>query len=93
MQTILSDDTVCLVCGTPLHLHKHHVYGGRGRRELSERYGCWCYLCAYHHNMSSHGIHYDPALDLRVKAECQRRWEKRFGSREDFIRTFGKSYL
>lgn len=93
MQSILSDDTVCLVCGTPLNLHKHHVYGGIGRRNLSEQYGCWCYLCAAHHNMSKHGIHYNVDLDLMVKAECQRRWEDRFGSRDKFIEIFGKSYI
>jgi len=35
MQSILSRFRCCYVCGTTLNLHKHHIYGGNGRRERS----------------------------------------------------------
>lgn len=92
MESIISNEKVCFVCNTPFNLHRHHIFGGIGRRNLSEQYGCWIYLCGYHHNLSRRGIHSDHELDKSVKALCQQAWEQRFGTTEDFIRTFGKSY-
>ena len=59
----------------------------------SEKYGCWCYLCARHHNMSDVGVHFNRKLDLKLKRHTQRLWEERYGDRNDFIRTFGKSWI
>lgn len=91
--SIICNEKICFVCNTPYNLHRHHIYGGIGRRSLSEKYGCWIYLCAYHHNMSRFGIHTDKTLDRSIKALCQEAWEKKYGgTTEDFIRIFGKSY-
>ena len=92
MESILSNERECFRCGTTLNLEKHHVYGGRGRRDISEKYGCWVYLCMNHHTGDS-GIHREKEFDDAMKRRCQRAWERRFGSREDFIKTFGRSYL
>jgi hypothetical protein len=43
--------------------------------------------------MSNQGVHFNKQLDLRLKQECQRRWEVKYGTREDFIREFGRNYL
>lgn len=32
-------------------------------------------------------------LDLRLKQECQRYYEEHYGTREKFIKEFGRSYL
>ena len=93
MKSIMSNEKVCLVCKTPYDLHKHHIYYGTGNRKISEREGCWCYLCGAHHNLSKWGVHFNKDLDLRIKQECQERWERKNGTREQFIQTFGKSYL
>lgn len=92
-KSIISNEPECLVCKTTLDLHKHHVFGGNGRRKVSEEYGCWVYLCARHHNMSKAGVHFNKTLDTKLKQECQRAWEARYGDRAVFIRTFGRSYL
>lgn len=92
-ESIMSNERECYLCKTPLNLHKHHIFEGVGRRQLSEDYGCWVYLCARHHNMSNQGVHFNKTLDLRLKQECQRRWEGKHGTRADFIRIFGASYL
>lgn len=92
-KSIISNKKECLVCHTIYNLHRHHIFYGRGNRKLSEKYGCWVYLCAEHHNMSDFGVHFYKALDDNLKARCQTEWEKRYGSREDFIKIFGKSYL
>lgn len=84
----------CLICGTTLDLHVHHIYPGSGRREVSDREGCWCYLCARHHNMSDAGVHFNRRLDMELRRDCQRRWERREGAGHDEFRAlFGCSYL
>lgn len=92
-----SDEPRCLVCGTTLDLHVHHIYPGAGRRDVSDREGCWCYLCGPHHNMSNAGVHFNKKLDAWIKADCQRRWERREGiddpEHRAFIALFGRSYL
>ena len=69
----MSNEPECYICHTPLNLHKHHIFEGTGRRNLSEYWGCWVYLCANHHNMSRFGVHFDKSLDLKLKQECQTR--------------------
>ena len=92
MKSIISNDRKCIVCGRTENLHRHHVFYGRANRQLSEKHGCWVYLCAYHHNMSNHGVHFDKELDLKLKQMCQAVWEQN-GTREQFRGIFGKSYL
>lgn len=90
-KSLLSNEKKCYVCGTTRDLHKHHIYFGSNRK-LSEKYGCWVYLCAPHHNMSNKGVHSDRELDLRLKKECQQAFEKKH-SRDEFMRIFGRNWL
>ena len=90
-KSIIQDIKECYVCGTTLDLHKHHIYEGIANRKKSEKYGCWCYLCGKHHNMSKYGVHFDKALGRNLKEECQKAFERKYN--EDFIKVFGKSYL
>lgn len=93
-KSIISNDRHCVVCGDTRNLHKHHIFYGFANRRLSEKYGCWCYLCARHHNMSDHSVHADNLLDLKLKKHCQEILEKDKGwSREKMIAIFGRSYL
>lgn len=93
MKSLLSDERICLVCGTTQNLHKHHIFGGANRRK-SERDGCWCYLCAPHHNMSDMGVHFNKELDTRLKQRCQIKWQEVYNkSEDDFIKEYGRNYL
>lgn len=92
MRSILSNEKKCYICGAMYNLHRHHIFYGRANRKLSEREGCWVYLCGYHHNLSAEGVHHNRALDLVLKAKCQNRWEELNGTTEDFRRVFGKSW-
>lgn len=91
-KSLLSNERKCFVCGADNVLHVHHVYKGVANRPLSDKYGCWIYLCPYHHNMSNHGIHADKELDLKVKRMCQESFEKEYGH-EMFMRVFGRNYI
>lgn len=90
-KSLLSNEKKCYVCGTTRDLHMHHIYPGANRK-WSEKYGCWVYLCAPHHNMSNKGVHSDRKLDLRLKKECQQAFEKEH-SRDEFMRIFGRNWL
>ena len=91
--SILSNDKRCFVCGSVINLHRHHIFYGTARRSISEANGCWVWLCAWHHTGGRKGVHADKNLDYALKTICQRKWEEMKGTRDDFIRTFGKSYL
>lgn len=94
MHSLYSDERECWICHNPHDLHKHHVYPGAGRRKVSDREGCWVYLCARHHNMSDFGVHFDKELDAFFRADCERRWlRENDATIEDFIALFGCSYL
>lgn len=92
-KSIISNERQCVVCGDTRYLHKHHIFYGTANRKMSEKYGCWCYLCARHHNMSDHGVHADNLLDLKLKQMCQDTFERQVGTREQFMEIFGRSYL
>jgi hypothetical protein len=94
VKSIISNERACVVCGAENSLHRHHIYHGTANRKLSEKYGCWCYLCARHHNMSDQGVHSDNLLDLKLKKWCQEILEKDYGwTRQRMIKTFGRNYL
>ena len=93
-ESIISNERQCVVCGDTRYLHKHHIFYGTANRKLSEKYGCWCYLCARHHNLSDHSVHADNLLDLKLKKECQEILERELAwTREEVSATFGRSWL
>ena len=91
-KSVISNVRECLICKTPFNLHKHHIFPG-SRRQASEKFGAWCYLCARHHNWSDFGVHYDKQFDIRLKKLCQAKFEETGMKRETFIETFGRNYL
>lgn len=80
------------MCGTDQNLHKHHIFPGVANRRLSEQYGCWCWLCGFHHNLSDRGVHFNREFDLYVKCLTQERFEIKYGH-EKFMEVFGRNYL
>lgn len=93
MKSIIQERKVCYFCSTPYSLAKHHIYFGNGRRKISEQNGFTVWLCNYHHNMSDKSVHFDKALDLYIKRECQEKYESMGHSREEFIKLIGRNYL
>ena len=92
MKSIIQKNKECYICKTTLGLHKHHIFFGANRK-ISETDGCWCYLCGRHHNLSKEGVHFNRDIDLMLKRIAQANWEKTNGSREEFIKRYGKNYL
>lgn len=91
-KSIISNERECLVCGTTLNLHRHHIFFGTANRKKSEKYGCWCYLCYYHHNGSNEGVHFNKSLDDGLKQMTQKRFMEVYPDL-DFLEIFGKNYI
>lgn len=93
MRSIVNNERQCLICKTPYGLVKHNIYYGKelGQRG-KEEYGCWCYLCARHHNMSNAGVHFNTELDRKLKQYTQTRFNEEYPEL-NFLQIFGKNYL
>lgn len=92
-KSLITDDfEKCYLCGGRKECI-HHVFEGNGRRMLSERYGLIVSLCHRCHNMSSWAVHFNKPLDLKLKQIAQDKFERNGGTREQFIKIFGRNYL
>ncbi len=79
---------------TATHYHRHEVFFGNGRRQLSIRDGLVVFLTPHLHNMSSKGVHQNRELDLHLKRIGQKAWMDYYGkSEEEFRQRYGRSYL
>lgn len=94
--SILTDDMdSCYYTGSTT-VERHHVYYrcGGGLKPICEKYG---YVVPLRPDLHPNGvqadIRYAKQIDLELKQLCQRDFEKKHGTREDFRRIFGKSYL
>lgn len=79
------------MCKTTIGLHKHHIYEGTDGRQKSEQYGCWCYLCGKHHNLSNEGVHFNPYLDNKIKRYTQEKFTEVYPN-IDFMSVFNRNY-
>lgn len=89
--SILQTERECYITGATQGLHVHHIYPG-SRRKASDKWGCWVWLRADWHNLSDYGVHNNPDLSMRLKRECQQKFEELYG-RDKFMEVFGKNYL
>lgn len=94
MKSVLQTEKECYVCGSRAELHSHHCIYGTAGRMASEKRGYKVWLCYEHHEGNS-GVHQNPnqGLDLFLKRLSQSHYETHLGTREDFIKEFGRSYL
>lgn len=88
-KSILQSGDFCMVCGSTNGLDAHHVFN-KFNKKRSEKYGLMIYLCRNCHSRvhnSGDGLRRD------LERFGQRAWERYYGTREDFIKEFNKSYL
>ena len=81
----------CVVCGSP-YVQMHHVICGVSNRKVSDRHGYVIPLC-YEHHLGGNGIHRNRGMQMYWMELAQQHYELYKGTREDFRREFGKSYL
>lgn len=95
MKSILQKNKECYICKS-LYVEDHHIYFGPNRK-ISEKYGFKVWLCNLHHTgsisgISKYAVHFNRAMNLRLKKECQTKYEEEH-TRDEFIKLIGKSYL
>lgn len=81
----------CYLCGGRAS-EEHHVLKASNRK-WSEKYGLKVYLCPMCHRIGKHAVHNDRETDLRLIRTAQKIFELQVGTREDFMRIFGRNYL
>ena len=79
----------CVECGNCTVAH-HHIFGAANRR-ISEKYDYVIPLCPEHHAQLH--AHPNSGIDIKWKQTAQKDFETFYGGREQFIKTFGRSYL
>lgn len=88
----------CFLCGrieTEYNrLEVHHIFQGRGRRKICDRYGLTVTLCHNCHNEKPYGVHYNKETAEYLhrygqeKAMKENNW-----TTEQFVEVFGKNYI
>jgi hypothetical protein len=92
--SVFTDDMEhCIETGTP-QCHRHHIFPGVNRKKC-EIYGFVIPIAYYLHEFQEGSIHNNPneGLDLKWKQKAQMYYEEHHGSRENFIKLFGRSWL
>ena len=95
MNSVLQSKKECFFCKTTQNLHRHHVLYGSSNRKQAEKNGFTVYLCLNNHTNGGEAVHRNPngPLDWYLKELAQKYWEENNGTREEFIKTFGRNYL
>lgn len=88
MDSIITEEkNFCILC-SGIATDTHHLCYGRSGRALSDDFGLVIPVCRSCHNL----IHSDTRIGQLSKMLGQMAWEKKYGNRDDFRKTFGKSY-
>jgi hypothetical protein len=82
-----TDQSLCRYTKRP-YASTHEIYYGRGKRQLSIKYGMQIKVCEEIHRM----IHKNKSLDKALKRKFQRIFEETH-TRDEFLHIFGRSYL
>lgn len=75
---------------------EHHVIHGTAGRKIAEQMGLKVYLCFDHHGAKGGEDVHRPDLnnyDQMLKVIAQKEFERRIGSRADWMRIAGKNFL
>ena len=73
-------------------VERHHIFGGANKK-LSEKYG---FIAPLRPDLHPNGVFAGKDaknVDTLLKTMAQTYYEEHYGSREDFIREFGRSWL
>lgn len=91
MKTILQDKKECYFCQNQ-NVEDHHIFFGTSNRKNSEKHGLKVWLCHVCHRDQIVGVHFSKARNLQLRRIAQGKFEET-GTREDFIKIFGRNYL
>ena len=97
MESIIQKEKKCSFCdsvsGGICGLESHHIFPGSNRK-WSEKYGLKVWLCGdEHHRNGPWSVHQNREAANRLKAIGQAKFEETYGTRQDFVRIFGRNYI
>ena len=92
LKSVFTDDMDhCIFTGnTPVE--RHHIFGGANRKR-SEKYG---FVVPLRPDLHPNGVFAGKdakEVDLKLKTMAQEYYEAHYGTRNDFRKEFGKSYI
>lgn len=93
MKSVIQSEKICYICGSHNGLQEHHCLSGNPNRKLAEKYGLKIYLCYRCHKALHDKDNNDNNFEKQIKILGQKTFESIYGTREDFIRIFGKSFI
>ena len=85
------DENTCYLCNNFIAggREKHHILNGNAYRDKCEKDRLYIYV----HGCCHRFIHEHPITAKTLKARAQRKYEEEIGTRDEFIKRYGKSYL
>lgn len=92
-KSALTDDfDHCFICGQSGWIEMHHIFGGSNRKN-SDADELIVPLCHYHHTETPNGVHHNKDNMNYLHKVGQTYYEEHIGTREDFMKRYGKNYL
>ena len=92
LKSVFTDDMDhCMFTGYA-PVERHHIFGA-ANKERSEKYG---FIAPLRPDLHPNGVFAGKDaknVDLVLKTKAQTYYEEHYGTREDFIKEFGRSYL
>lgn len=89
MESIVqSNKDICFICKKYGATDIHHVFNGANKKR-SEEDGMLLFL----HRCCHRWLHDHPTSNRTIKKRCQMVWMRHYGTEDDFIKRYGKSYL
>lgn len=92
MDSIMQDNRECYITGATTELNQHHIWMGNPLRQISDDNGFWVWLRWDWHTGADYCVHKNRDFDLRLKRECQEKFEETH-TREEFMKIIGRNYL
>ena len=92
MKSVITNSSACYLCGKPGTETHHCIFGSK--RKLADKDGLTVRLCHSCHDAIHHSPkEFDQQMQRALKKIAQEKWEEKYGSREEFIKRYGKNYL
>lgn len=92
LTSVFTDDMDHCIFTGYAPVERHHIFGGSNRTN-SEKYGFVVPLRPDLHPNGTQAGKDAKQIDTKLKTMAQEYFENHYGTREDFQRIFGKSYL
>lgn len=84
---------ICFLCGRWGFTHTHHIFFGNGKKKYSGYYGLKAELCPECHEDGKNAAHRNAETARYLQKIGQQAFEEQWGSREQFMKIFGRNYL